>query len=758
MLRSVHPTPATAAAVVFLGASLLGCGRIGFVRDDPRCVSCDGGGGPNVDGGAAIDAAPFDASPNDAPPRDGDTVADAPPMHTITVEPVYPLAGANWNDYVVRSVMSADGAHQPDVACAGTEMMRRACVHGGERRKVELTGATSCAGMVLSDELGAFRWRCTVESGVAVAYSIALRENVGLADLIDWTALELKPNRFHATSPEGEWSSDPATWWLNPVREAPLNTAVGSAVVVLDTSGAEPVAPIYVVSTSRTSSGYRVSEEKVSFVVAPTATLSFNTGAALNCDGDTRACLYSATAPFVWVEGAFLTGLSAMGNAHRLVHFQDVHSGTIRLVRTFGGISDAEAQGSVSLFNSHACRISHVQVRRRFGMGITLGVSHHNDVYDVRISGQTIYAAHTTGMWNIFRRLHLSGYANLGAWPYSNTIILAEFAGINGSGAALGGGGASITTHATVANGNSDGYTARFGHLMLNAAAINFVESGFYLSSSPANTFMHVAAGGNDEYACEFDLGGATFRGLAVSGSNALGDCIVVAGASVDGTCAPTSGVWPMVQRPTSFSSVFVGPVSSDSVNGSESPTPVASAAIADVDWTRFEHWLRSFGRPGAEEDPIARGSCEQGGGACIVRDYRLRSSDTVLRGIHGVPTDSAPCPESVNGGGDALSGTVLTFDLRRDSPGDGDGACETGEPCVGVPQRFLANALEILEDDIGDDDSLCESDERCIYSPNIGAYQGEGDFEPHSCVFQDGPPATGITNVEMHFYPTNGV
>jgi hypothetical protein len=48
----------------------------------------------------------------------------------------------------------------------------------------------------------------------------------------------------------------------------------------------------------------------------------------------------------------------------------------------------------------------------------------------------------------------------------------------------------------------------------------------------------------------------------------------------------------------------------------------------------------------------------------------------------------------------------------------------------------------------------LCESGETCVYSPNFGAYQGEGDpLSQAPCVFSDGT----VAGVTMYAYPTNG-
>jgi len=61
-------------------------------------------------------------------------------------------------------------------------------------------------------------------------------------------------------------------------------------------------------------------------------------------------------------------------------------------------------------------------------------------------------------------------------------------------------------------------------------------------------------------------------------------------------------------------------------------------------------------------------------------------------------------------------------------------------------------NASELLFDGTGDDDALCESGEACVYSPNFGAYQGEGALTA-PCTFLDGT----VRGVSMRAYSRNG-
>ena len=110
------------------------------------------------------------------------------------------------------------------------------------------------------------------------------------------------------------------------------------------------------------------------------------------------------------------------------------------------------------------------------------------------------------------------------------------------------------------------------------------------------------------------------------------------------------------------------------------------------------------------------------------VGDYSLLATDNVIHDVLTVPT------------GDDTLAHKWTID---DS---------TLPPIEGTPLTFLRNAVEIQGDSIGNDNLLCESNETCLYTPNIAAYQGQGDFISAG-TFSDGT----ITGVTLMMYVTNG-
>jgi len=96
-----------------------------------------------------------------------------------------------------------------------------------------------------------------------------------------------------------------------------------------------------------------------------------------------------------------------------------------------------------------------------------------------------------------------------------------------------------------------------------------------------------------------------------------------------------------------------------------------------------------------------------------------------------------ATCPSAVNGG---------------------IGVTNNNAGYMGFPtETYLTNAIEIVEPSnpgysaTGNHDGLCQSGESCLYSPNFGAYQGEGALA--TCVFAP----NNITGVTMYGYTSNG-
>lgn len=100
-----------------------------------------------------------------------------------TVGSLYPGNGANWNDYVQ--------ALDTVAACDGTETGGYlACIHGGEKRAVEVPGYSSCTGLTATDALGAFDWSCDVSTNPVRMVSTGLRDITAITGTTDSTATD----------------------------------------------------------------------------------------------------------------------------------------------------------------------------------------------------------------------------------------------------------------------------------------------------------------------------------------------------------------------------------------------------------------------------------------------------------------------------------------------------------------------------------------------------------------------------------------
>ncbi|MDH5649366.1 MAG: Ig-like domain-containing protein, partial [Gammaproteobacteria bacterium] len=101
--------------------------------------------------------------------------------------PLYAANGANWNDYVINN--GADAMRASGAACTGSENGNYfACIHGGEKVSVPVTGKSTCVGLTAADALGVFAWTCSDASNPVRMVSAGLKEDKQLTDLLDFSA------------------------------------------------------------------------------------------------------------------------------------------------------------------------------------------------------------------------------------------------------------------------------------------------------------------------------------------------------------------------------------------------------------------------------------------------------------------------------------------------------------------------------------------------------------------------------------------
>lgn len=674
---------------------------------------------------------------------------------SASVLPVYPLAGSNWNDYVAISNSSLGAFGQADVACnAASANGHFSCIHGGEKRKIVLSGVTSCANLNASDQLGAFDWTCDVSSGTATFYSAGLKEGVGLRELV--LATGFRDNAVTVTDSSTGcpvFASTPATWWGNSFDSSTLgsNPADTDAEVALTTPGT-----IYTLSGSTSTSGININADRISVVTLEDATLRYSGRNTGNCwwgsgggepfGGGARTVICSGSQNFIWIEaktdGARAAGTddaywpifvveSRFARIHRSQARRSTNTGAnISLSRNVL-VSDSQFSENVahglgveSTTYSTLLRVAAI----RNGRGISLNNASDNNVLrEVLVSNNS---------WNGLEIRADDSSGTLAQKDITVSKLVSFGNGSAGIGISDFGVGSSQYTliHITSAmNGTGYGDYSDGRTVAANLLASNNSDA-IYLSGLTDAKIHDVAYANQDDGFIIYSTSNLQVRGAVLHGSTTWGACQIdegtTSGLEINDSCQYGS---PAVSATTGLglSSSFVGPVASDSANNSPLPTD----AYANVtDWLNFENLYRGWGQwvNGATfaTDATLRGHCTSGED-CRIYDLRLHQNDTVVREYFGTFNHGDPCPASVDGADPAM---ILT-DYQT------------------APSEFLKHAFEVVGDHRGDEDGLCEDNEDCIFAPNFGAYQGEGDYRQTECNFNDGT----ISGVRMFRYPVNG-
>jgi hypothetical protein len=206
-----------------------------------------------------------------------------------SVTALYPNEGSKWMDWVKKSSTETSGA--TDAAC-DLGNIGEGCLHGGERRKLPLTGLSSCTGITATDSLSAFEWECDIFGATATVYSTKLADNMRLSDLLLSDGTDFRTMTL-TVSLNGEVlrTTSEAKWWSNSVAILADNDS--STVEELD----DP-SRIYTVPTTRSAPRVSVSADKVAVVVLDGATLENN-------GNDSSPYFISVETNYVWMEGKF---------------------------------------------------------------------------------------------------------------------------------------------------------------------------------------------------------------------------------------------------------------------------------------------------------------------------------------------------------------------------------------------------------------------------------------------------------------------
>ncbi|MCB9062447.1 MAG: hypothetical protein H6622_13075 [Halobacteriovoraceae bacterium] len=703
------------------------------------------------------------------------------PIKTIIVSPTYPNH-ANWNDYIENDFIN-DKNHQSDTTCSVGSNYRTNCLHAGERRKVEIIGYSSCNALTLNENLAVFKWKCDDSSGTAIFYSSYLKSNKGLKDLIDsqgWR--ENSVSIYQGSTLIAQ--SNPNVWWSNEIKELPDNST--TSVTELPVSGDSPNT-IYYHDTDILSNGYNVNGDGVSIVSLGNSIMQNQSNTVKNCnssDGElvnyNVSCLIvSGSQKHIWIETNLNCSAPNATKENYGLMLNGVKHSHIRNVN----ISNCSQDGVNIINNSHNNIVYNIKVENVGSDGVFLtGYTSHNYFENITVAnavGKGFWIEYGgTSFLNIMKNLRIFNVGSYGIRSFgdskgTNRWVSALIVGTGNSGISHADSAYSIASHFTIVNSSYRGVEDSDLNYFNNIVVVNTTDDSLYNNTGNTNTYY----GGSKFYNLAlfdsgdngiYDIGKrGYYLNKVLTGGHTTADCESSGGATeygveditctISGTDGSSDYTSPNSNAKFFFnldvSNSFVGKTG-DSINTSPDASTGLSTYTDISDFLNFENEFRGYSLDGGTfPDSAQRGACTSGD--CAIWDFSLKQTDTLLRNRVGDTQSEnetfqagSPCPSAAHG-----DKVLSSFSYEiPDGSGDLDGKCETGESCE--TNIFLVNAQEISFDDIGDDDGLCESNEACVYAPNLGAYQGHGDYESNgTCIFQDGT----VSGVTLYAYPING-
>jgi uncharacterized delta-60 repeat protein len=671
----------------------------------------------------------------------------------VGVDAVY-SGNSNWNYYVRNNGTNWYNAN--NTACDGSEVgWIDACIHGGEKRKVTVTGVNSCANLNIEDSLRAFEWICDATSGTATFYMYGLKKGKGLKDLISWPGGATFKNNW-VTVYNGIYiamTSTPGAWWTNPVTLLPDNHLATDPVVTLSSAGT-----IYALTTDYGTSGYNIANHHISVVNVRrddgrVPEMYYSARMVDNCNSasgtttapDTRCLISTGSQNFVWIEGNF----ELANNAEAGVLFYDSDFSRIHQSEFRNG-----SEVALRFHGSLNTKVTDVKISNSNGYGSFLAQNSHYMFLDGLTINNSIGTfagfVDSTGS-NIYRNISASnshtGPLQINVWD----SILQNVVISNNQGGGLNIWGSTFdnhlnANHLTVTNSGNNlvTYQEEFGTFSQIALANSFWDGGLTLQwDSVDNIFSQVAVANNGNYGISlYDSANRNkFTHNLLVGSNFTANCgvgVTTNPGLTAGVCTNQGTSDATIRTGITLANSFVEKVETGGDFMNSSDTDGSAVYNTNLDWVHFDNIFRTWGLDGAAfPDNSHIQSCS--GGNCRIWDWRLKDTDTSIlnKSNDGLTTNApfvvgAACPAAVHGN------YTLTDQMS-------------------TPNTYLVNAQELVYDPYrnpnGNNDGLCENGEGCVYSPNFGAYQGEGSLIG-PCTFQNGT----VTGVSMYAWSINGV
>jgi len=303
-------------------------------------------------------------------------------------------------------------------------------------------------------------------------------------------------------------------------------------------------------------------------------------------------------------------------------------------------------------------------------------------------------------------------------------------------------------------------------NLLVNTVGSNNYTSFYITNNSNKLTFLNLVATNNSRHGIYLNnVNENYFSGILKVGNNVDTNCSVenapaspgliptlCTDTGLDGSRAYAGQLSDAILEIDVTSSLsFIGKVLFDDPANSSDINGGATVTQLD-DWLNFENSYRSWGLDGDSYPAINNKgplpSCDNYGNT-----NQTATNETDCLAYGGIwRTDGRIWDWSLALGDNGDNGSPVLHEVLS-LPSADDTITHTWSDTSST--TFLKHAVEILGDAVGNDNGLCESNEACIFTPNIGAYQGEGELIPAGPIVDS--ISGGLTGVILYRYETNG-
>lgn len=471
-------------------------------------------------------------------------------------------------------------------------------------------------------------------------------------------------------------------------------------------------------------------------------------------------------------------------NASMGVSLETAHNNLIKDVISYNNLNDANSSGitlrnsnynrlyninsffnryGINLESSSGSKLINISANNNLTHGVRLLSSHNNILNKINSTNNSTNVTLTTSNNNSLVAIHSSSAAGNGIVLETNAnrnkLQLINSFNNGSSGLSLGLGTGNIvlnsvllnngTNSLSVTSGASQAYLSQLAIFKTNV--VGSTDAGIFMDGTSSTT--NIKFSGNiwlqdQARNCSVNNVGAFKLGMnATCAPTDLSDFTLVNnGSALDFT----NSFAPQTPSPFNYNDI----------------TPLAVMPFLSGVTKNYT----------AIADASMRGNCSSG--QCVIFDYSLSVNDFNLKSRTNTVTatnsvdfiqEGASCPIEVQGSNFLTNGACIiannwNYTHKTQLACEGAGGTwsgldgDTGSAST-TAKRFLKNATEIVDPlavgyiNGGNHDGLCESGEACMYSPNFGAYQGEG--RPVRCSYDSN--GSSLINISLWGYPGNG-